>query len=219
MGIKVCPGSTIEWMVELHHALALHRWLPQASVPSFCAAEKAVEQLRGDTHRAAIAQPLELDVADPVSISAAVARLHEQRDQKIGVLVNNAGAYAHAAAFLPRPPAAGRYPTQLAPASAFEALARNCELCAQEPPRKGVSSTAWHACTSSPLGAPGAGWTAPCCASCLQRVVSPAAVNFSKQLRQCICACVSIGAHVNTYIAVSFLSFLAKLFLCQKHPA
>ena len=56
-----------------------------------CAAEGAVKQLRADAHREAIVQPLELDVADPDSISAVVAHLREQRDQKIGVLVNNAG--------------------------------------------------------------------------------------------------------------------------------
>ncbi len=97
-----------------------------------------MEQLRGDTHRAAIAQPLELDMADPVSISAAVASLREQRNQKIGVLVNNAGACAQAAASMPRPPAAGRH---VAPTGAFEVLARICEQCAQEFPGKAVSST------------------------------------------------------------------------------
>ncbi len=60
-------------------------------MPAFCAAEAAVEQLRAAIQRDAIVQPLELDVADADSISAAVQRLREQRNQKIGVLVNNAG--------------------------------------------------------------------------------------------------------------------------------
>lgn len=50
-----------------------------------------MEQLRAAVQRDAIVQPLELDVADADSISAAVQRLREQRNQKIGVLVNNAG--------------------------------------------------------------------------------------------------------------------------------
>lgn len=54
-------------------------------------AEAAVEKLRSETSRTAIVQPLEMDMASSKSILAAVEELKKTWDQKIGVLVNNAG--------------------------------------------------------------------------------------------------------------------------------
>lgn len=86
--VTVWDGNVAPMYIIGHPHLFIVR-LPL--IPSFCAAEKAVQQLRVAVQKDAIVQPLELDVADPDSISAAVQRLREQRTQKIGVLVNNAG--------------------------------------------------------------------------------------------------------------------------------
>jgi NAD(P)-dependent dehydrogenase (short-subunit alcohol dehydrogenase family) len=57
-------------------------------------AEDAVARLREDTGHDAIVQPMELNPSSSSSIAAGVAHLRESRDQKVGVLVNNAGQMA-----------------------------------------------------------------------------------------------------------------------------
>ena len=75
------------WLLCISSVALIH-FLFDCRICPFCAAEKAVEQLRVAAQKNAIVQPLELDVADPDSITAAVKRLREQRNQKIGVVVN-----------------------------------------------------------------------------------------------------------------------------------
>lgn len=54
-------------------------------------AEEAVAQLRKQTGKDGILQPLELDPSSSASIKAAAKHLQATRDQKLGALVNNAG--------------------------------------------------------------------------------------------------------------------------------
>lgn len=58
-------------------------------------AEDTVERLRRETGHDITVQPLQLDPSDPASIKAGVAELQKLRDQKVGVLVNNAGMMSH----------------------------------------------------------------------------------------------------------------------------
>lgn len=56
------------------------------------AAAEAARRVGMDTKRLEAVRPLELDVADPRSVSAAVAAVQHEYDQRIACLVNNGGA-------------------------------------------------------------------------------------------------------------------------------
>ncbi len=55
-------------------------------------AAEAARRVGTETERLEAVRPLELDVADPRSVSAAVAAVQHEYDQRIACLVNNGGA-------------------------------------------------------------------------------------------------------------------------------